>query len=325
MVEVIPSKWMREYLRDHNRELSEWEKAAVLLHVPNVTWNTKLDSLQKLSDEVHDPRLKKQMLDKITSEKENLEKFRENPQGNYVYLVNDNSWELYGCFSDYETAYTFTLSCYDDYCDDKQYFDDKHYNCPLIQYFVISKYRVYGNGQLDTVSNIAGSLTLSSSGEIISFCSYEGEDFEENGEERFEEHFFRIPCGMDVGIVKVVGSTEYGVVDTTKELWEKYLSSLSGSGWEFDDIQVTVRYLTEDGIWTHEHINPLYLEPELPVFTECDRVGSAWMAAADTLIKYLNEMTADNAAAVVDTAKKYAEECRKQKIADINRIEDILH
>ena len=46
--------------------------------------------------------------------------------------------------------------------------------------------------------------------------------------------------------------------------------------------------LTESGIWSHEHINPLYLEVEFPTYIEDDSKRQALRYATEALGDYLS-------------------------------------
>lgn len=54
--------------------------------------------------------------------------------------------------------------------------------------------------------------------------------------------------------------------------WNRYLNRIEEKNWyvDFSDIQMICYKLTESGIWSHEHINPLYLEVEFPTYIEDD-------------------------------------------------------
>ena len=68
MIEIIPSEWMREYLKDR-REFTDAEKATMIWNSPIATWKEKLDSLEELSMVSSDANLNAQITDRIVYEK----------------------------------------------------------------------------------------------------------------------------------------------------------------------------------------------------------------------------------------------------------------
>ena len=60
LVEMIPSKWMREYLRD-KKDFTDREKATLIWNAPNVTWENCVASLNVLEERTRDIVLKEQL------------------------------------------------------------------------------------------------------------------------------------------------------------------------------------------------------------------------------------------------------------------------
>ena len=60
----------------------------------------------------------------------------------------------------------------------------------------------------------------------------------------------------------------YYVLEEGEADWNRYLERIEEKNWyvDFSDIQMICYKLTESGIWSHEHINPLYLEVEFPTY-----------------------------------------------------------
>lgn len=77
--------------------------------------------------------------------------------------------------------------------------------------------------------------------------------------------------------------------------------------------------LTESGIWSHEHINPLYLEVEFPTYIEDDPKRQALRYATEALGDYLchkskgKEFCPD---LILKYARKYAEVCRGKSLSE---------
>ena len=51
LVEIVPSRWMRNYLRG-KKEFSNWEKATLIWNAPNVTWKSRMASLLVLANTI---------------------------------------------------------------------------------------------------------------------------------------------------------------------------------------------------------------------------------------------------------------------------------
>ena len=71
--------------------------------------------------------------------------------------------------------------------------------------------------------------------------------------------------------------------------------------------------LTESGIWSHEHINPLYLEVEFPTYIEDDPQRQALRYATETLGDYLSHKS-NGKEFCPDLVLKYA-----RKYADVGK------
>lgn len=315
MIDPIPSKWMKNYLKMKNRELTDRETATLIWNVPNVYWSERLATLQALERTTSDQLLKTQIQERVSFEIEEFENFKENSQGTFIYVVEDADREAYGYFSAYEAAYRHLLSCIETY---KEYHPE---------YFEIKKHVVYDEVKLEEAGEDCGfedaSATFDLQGGMTFFYTCAKCNYAETEQERFEKAFFRIPCGMNYCSVKLLQDDTYGVVCNTEEKWQAYLEECSNSDTDYDDLQVIVYCLTENGFWAHEHVNPLYLEPEMPPLAEGDRKSAARIEATEALVRYLQEETAENAEEVIRTAQKYAEECNRERTA-VRSIQDVF-
>lgn len=151
---------------------------------------------------------------------------------------------------------------------------------------------------------------LNGSGEICEI--YSSEISSKNlrtQKDSFEDFVFKIPFGMDYGIVRNVIDNTFGVLANNKEDWDQYMGIWKNGGLEFGDIQVVVFELGDNGIWSHSRINPLYLEPETPENSDNDEKQAAFITAANALVEYFKNETEQNGEAVLDTAKAYSETC----------------
>lgn len=88
---------------------------------------------------------------------------------------------------------------------------------------------------------------------------------------------------------------------------------------DFSDIQMICYKLTESGIWSHDHINPLYLEVEFPTCVEDDPQRQALRYAMEALGDYLSHKSNGKEFCpdlVLKYARKYAEVCREKSLSE---------
>lgn len=299
MFELVPSEWMRKYLKEQGREFSDKEKAALIWNAPNRTLSERLEALEELARGSSDETLKKQIKERSEYEAAAFETFKENPDGKFVYVIEDDDSETYGFFAHFDGAAEYAAEALKSF---------EEYGCV----FHIEKYSVIlkdnpGDKCCSSYSARAA-VWFGKSGEICSVYSSEipsGDPRNQKG--RFEDMYFKIPFGMDYGIVKDVTDNTYGVLANNKENWNQFMGKWNDDGLEFGDIQVMVFELTDKGIWSHGHINPLYLEPEAPENSDNDEKQAAFIAAANALVEYFINETEQNSKAVLDAAKAYAE------------------
>lgn len=102
---------------------------------------------------------------------------------------------------------------------------------------------------------------------------------------------------------------------------------------DFSDVQVVVYQLTESGYWSHEHMNPMFLELDFPPAKSNDEKWQVMRGAMEALGDYFRYETPNkanpNAAYVLQYAKEYAEVCRKKRncdkgIDEARTVEDIF-
>ena len=89
---------------------------------------------------------------------------------------------------------------------------------------------------------------------------------------------------------------------------------------DFSDVQVEIYFLSDYGRWTHNHINPLYLEIGVKPENVTDEREKAYVRAMEAFSEYwrysiTDAKTEDKTAALekaaVQTEKAYRDVCRK--------------
>ena len=308
---------MRKYLKEQGREFSDKEKAALIWNVPNRTLSERLEALEELARGSSDDELKKQIKERLDYESAVMVALKQNPNGQFVYVVEDNERNYFrGLFADFDDAVEYAA----------EYSKEYGVRCSIYKQTIVSKY--HRNKMSGAAHTERAWIPLNESGEICDLGSSEISSEKLRAQkDRFEDLFFRIPFGMDYGIVKNVTDNTYGVLANNEEDWEQYMEKWKNGGLDFSDIQVIVFELNDNGIWSHNHINPLYLEPCAPENIDNDKKRAAFITAANALTEYFKNETEQNGKAVIDSAKAYAEvcymlDCKKLMIA--SKADDIF-
>lgn len=252
---IIPSKDVREYLSEINYAFTDLERAALLYHTvedKEEIW----ERLEELKGTIQDTELIKQIEERIRHEKKCKDEFMKNESGHYIYTVSyeeDKIEWVMGHFLDAELA----ICCGKCHCREK--------NLPL----EVNKYRIIRESV--TVNDayeetMCGRLRYSAEGKLISVDIWELQEEEKEimqGKDCFEDVFISVPSPFRRGdVVTMIGSNWVGVVETDSEQWEEFVRKAQAKGVAFDwfDAALTVCFLTEDGRFSHEHINPIWLE-----------------------------------------------------------------
>lgn len=145
--------------------------------------------------------------------------------------------------------------------------------------------------------------------------------------QRFEYHFIKMPFTLQVGLpVKDVRDGEYYILEEGEEDWNRYLQRIEENQWyvNFSDDQVICSRLTESGIWSHEHINPLYLDVEFPPYIEDDSKRQALRYAMEAMGDYLSHKSMGKIFClelVLKYAREYADVCRRKSLSE-KRLEE---
>lgn len=277
MFELVPSLYMRSLFEDLNFELSDFNKATIIWNMCGKTRDEIILALKELAESTKDDVLRNQIIQRIEFENKMLEVIRNN-DGNYVYVVLDEDYLYCGFFSDYEMAYRYGM--------DRAKGNEE-------RLFQIEKQRIIKEdkdlivkspGRLnwnmfpeskeiltqEYEGNPVASVHYTSEGVIQRMWSNEMPEEEEDRvdsyrRERFEFQFINIPFEGTRGFqVKDIRDGSIGVLMQDTEDWRRYLSEISEKELyvDYSDVQVEVVFLTSQGLWSHEHINPIYLELE---------------------------------------------------------------
>lgn len=126
---------------------------------------------------------------------------------------------------------------------------------------------------------------------------------------------------MLISCYESIRNGSYYVLAGGEADWNRYLNRIEEKNWyvDFSDIQMICYKLTESGIWSHEHINPLYLEVEFPTYIEDDPKRQALRYATEALGDYLCHKSKEKEFCpdlILKYARKYAEVCRGKSLSE---------
>lgn len=345
MFELIPSKTMRQILKEDGFEFSDFQKATLIWNASYVTREEKLNALRELASITTDEKAKIQITERLEFEGKAFATFLDNSSMKYIYVVEDH--ERYGCgfFASYDRAADYAV----------KYAKKYETSCSIQKYLVVKadedmivRNPWKGNPNMgiktDEFSEYDGDavagVSLNENGIIKRLWSNELTKEDENivdeyKTERFESQFIKIPFEYQTGTpVRDVVCNTYGVLAQGKEDWEKYLKSIEDRDLyvDYSDVQVIVYELTESGYWSHEHINPLHLEIDFPEHIEGDKKRHCLRRATEALGDYLSHKSMGKVFCpefVIKTAREYAEVCHEKSywekiVYEAEKPEDLL-
>ena len=79
------------------------------------------------------------------------------------------------------------------------------------------------------------------------------------------------------------------------------------SYYDFSDIQSVVFDIEKDGHWSHDHANPIYLEPEIPKAEEKNEENEAYKKALCALSNYFKSETKEASDKALEASRNYAD------------------
>lgn len=331
MYSLIPSKEVREYLKTIHYELTAFQKATLIW---NAQYKSQDERLHKLAEyiltlTIEDSDLKLQMRKRYAYEQECVDRFK-NQTENCIFVVYDEDDSDCGFFSLYETAFQYCKE--NGYREIQKHLLIKDNELPLVRsngrlnpYMfpdAIVETEKYGGQSL-------GYITFNEDYEILHIWSNEmplkqEKEVESFNPERFEFAYTEIPFPKAVfsagTIVKDLRTQKYGVIATTEKEWDEFTRRVkNGLYVDFSDYALTVFFICDNGRWTHDHINPIYLEVEKPDENE----DAALYAALEAMNRHLSEEedTSETEKAIVESSINYA----KSRHKEFTTIDEILY
>lgn len=277
MIFDLISKDVREYIEQNGLVFSDFEKA-VLIHHSYLPFLKRMELLERLAEETRDEALKKQLLEHLTSDRQDLDAFRDNAEG-YIYAVKwhrGKDHNICGYFATVDMAYAHGMTLGREFRIEKQLIigfrgqkpkDIKDYFNPYTSgnfdiEDCIREYDGTGYPVAEALYSQDGTLRLFHSSEINR--SDEEVIARHFDPARFENAFIRVPNIFQRGdIVKIVEREGHGIVSTSQEKWQELLERVEAGKQGYVDFQnatVNVDFLEGDGSISPKCICPVFLE-----------------------------------------------------------------
>ncbi|MBC3804044.1 hypothetical protein GH808_06285 [Acetobacterium fimetarium] len=272
MIELIPSKDVRDFVVKTDWIFSDFEKAEIIYHM-DLPYDEMKTELQKISDQTDDEMLKTQIIEHIERDQKCIQLFKENCEG-FMYAVEvdekDTPCESYICgyFAEADLAYTH----------------GKKQGCK----FDIQKYQIVGfigreaikpkgyiNPYLFTDKNpdelileyeydggYVAEFRFDKKGQLIGFYSDEVEITDQFDPSRFENAYIEVPNPFEEGDrVKLIETDLCGIVRTSQKEWKKYNEEMKTSDCaDYEDVGIIVDFFMDNKKTTHGHFCPIFLE-----------------------------------------------------------------
>lgn len=274
------SKDVKQYMEENSLDFSDFETAGLIynswLSIPE-----RHKRLEELAAETKDANLRKQIMEILSVEKEDLRAFHENTEGFvYAVLAKENYDAPCGYFATHELAYEHGLKLV---CA----FDIKKYQIVGQDGTEMKKSKSYWNPYLlaeemsmeELVEEFDGDgltawLGYTQEGILQNFWSKEIERSDEDHMKRifdpnlFKNAFIHMPNPFERGdIVRLLPDGRRGVVNISQEEWLKFLENVDAGEFkvcDFADASLVVECVYEEGYISHSHVGPVFLEKYEP-------------------------------------------------------------
>lgn len=264
---IIPSTYVRMHMFKENIQLQDIDLATIIYHAPLPVSLTHR-YLSELADKTENADLKKQIDQRLIYDQLSIERFANN-DGSCFYETSASDGDVIGHFATIDLAKNHALS--------------------LGTAFSVQKYQIIGFCKDIIVPHFAYNPRLvtkgttgaqSYTGDAISGCRYEAAGqlldcwsyemtaeetaiVEDWGANRFEWRFVRLSNPFEYGdAVRSTNTNRMGVVRTSQDEWKQLLQTVEEGKLvcDYTDASITVEFPEKDGVHSHEHIQPIYLE-----------------------------------------------------------------
>lgn len=269
MIELIPSKDVREMIEKTGRTFTDFEKAAIISHL-GLPIKELHKNLKQIADNSQDRKLRNQIIERITYDDNCHRTFKENKTG-FVYAVQvyKLKMEPYICgyFADADLAfkhgknqgYKFAIRKYQIVGVNGH--DAIKAKCYINPYFCTNLNPNEVIREFEYDGEYIAELIFDNQAKLRGFFSDEVENHDRFNPDKFENAYIEIPNPFEKGdTVKLIGDDKCYIVRTSQKEWKSYNKKMKFSEYtDFSDASITVDLL-RDNKTSHAHICPIFLE-----------------------------------------------------------------
>ena len=269
---LIPSDTVRAFIQESGYAFTDWQKAS-LLYRRDCPQTAVRSALLTVRDGTTDRVLKRQLTEYLEREEDVFRLLKENPDRDFLYILtyrNEDSEDEIRYFFDYEMAFRYGTQTKTTFVIEKHLVGAKK----VLDRFEDGIYRDYAVATICYDKRCTAECFDSSE---LPPADWNAED---EWHTRFEHMFYEVPNPFERGdIVRTVGTDDYGVVETSQSEWHERLARYQSPDREiqpdWSDVQIRVIFPNDDGTFSHEHINPVYLERCQPKTDIEDKLSGA--------------------------------------------------
>lgn len=264
---IIPSKYVQMYMSKENIQLQDIDLATIIYHAPLPVSQTH-QLLKELATKTENPDLKKQIDQRLAYDQMSIERFLNN-DGSCFYETYASDGNIIGHFATIDLAKNHALSL------GTVFSVQKYQIIGLCKDIIVPHYaynpRLFSKGTTGAQSYTGDAISgcrYDVAGQLLDCWSYEmtAEEtaiIEDWGANRFEWRFVRLPNPFEYGdAVRSTNTNRMGVVRTSQDEWKQLLQTVEEGKLvcDYTDASITVEFPEKDGVHSHEHIQPIYLE-----------------------------------------------------------------
>ncbi len=277
ILKAIPSVTVRDYVLEHKWQFTDRQKAVIIYH-SILPVSERIEMLRELADITENGELKEQITAYLTYIEKALRLFENNDDRRFVYKVIFTEEEHSEKTGFTEVYHDYCEGCFMKLSDALKYVADSNLmnkmvygnyrlfrikKCALFYDFDGSENSFYEHSVSTGWYNIDGELIL------LYECEVPEEERFEEVRENFAFMYEDMPNPFELGdIVEYISpyrqSREILIINTSRKDWEENCahikSTMDKAGWDYSDIMLTVSVFREDGIFSHDHLNQLFME-----------------------------------------------------------------
>lgn len=276
MINLIPSKDLRDYLKEINHTFTDFEKATLIFQNRFLNKDQKHEELKKISQTTSNQELKKQLQESLQYENQFYKDFFENNEEKYTYTVQKNH-EVFAYFKYCQEALDFIES----------------FDLNKIKNLEIRKYQKQGFISEEENRCIAA-VCINLNGEIERIlCDGNAKENRWFNTDCFEVHYVYIPSYFHKGdCVRNVRTNAFSILLEDDQDLLKFLDTAKKRGWKPHFVETTYKgYTLKDGYWELSFLNLSELElARIPISSRKQRLlDRAYETMSDYIhFKYVN-------------------------------------